>query len=108
MANPVSLEQLRNFVHLNGEGEAAVLWVAGRQLALITVPQLQLAGIGRGGVRRRGQNGTLHRMYRGVYLVGHPTPVPGAVELGAVLACGDGAFISHRAPSRRCPQGCRI
>jgi very-short-patch-repair endonuclease len=96
VANLVSLEQLRHFVHLNGEGEAAVLWVAGRQLALITVPQLHLAGIGRGGVRRRRENGTLHRMYRGVYLVGHPTPVPGAVELGAVLSCGDGAFVSYR------------
>jgi len=35
-------------------------------------------------------------MYRGVYLVGHPIPLPGAPELGAVLACGERAFVSHR------------
>ena len=32
----------------------------------------------------------------GVYLVGHPIPVPGAAELAAVLACGERAFVSHR------------
>jgi very-short-patch-repair endonuclease len=35
-------------------------------------------------------------MYRGVYLVGHPVPLPGALELGAVLACGVRAFVSGR------------
>ncbi len=35
-------------------------------------------------------------MYRGVYLVGNPIPPPGAVELGAVLACGERTFVSHR------------
>lgn len=74
----------------------AVSWIAARQLALITVHQLYVAGVRRGAVRRRVANGTLHRLYRGVYLVGHPLPLPGAVELGAVLACGDRAFVSHR------------
>jgi very-short-patch-repair endonuclease len=35
-------------------------------------------------------------MYRGVYLVGHPVPPPGAFELGAVLACGQRTLVSHR------------
>ena len=35
-------------------------------------------------------------MYRGVYLVGHPIPPPGALELGAVLACGERTLVSHR------------
>jgi very-short-patch-repair endonuclease len=35
-------------------------------------------------------------MYRGVYLVGNPVPLPGAVELGAVLACGERTLVSHR------------
>jgi very-short-patch-repair endonuclease len=42
------------------------------------------------------ERATLHRMYRGVYLIGHPIPLPGARELGAVLACGDRAIVSHR------------
>jgi very-short-patch-repair endonuclease len=95
-AKVVSVPELWRFVHATGGGEATVLWVADQQLALITTLQLHIAGVGRGGVRRRLENGTLHRRYRGVYLVGHPIPLPGARELGAVLACGDGAFISHR------------
>jgi very-short-patch-repair endonuclease len=96
LADVVSLEQLLRFVHRNGTGGAAVEWVASRQLALITVAQLHVTGVGRGGVRRRRENRSLHPMYRGVYLVGNPIPPPGAVELGAVLACGERTFVSHR------------
>ncbi len=38
----------------------------------------------------------LHPKFRGVYLVGHETPVPGAIEFAAVLACGAPALVSHR------------
>jgi very-short-patch-repair endonuclease len=31
-----------------------------------------------------------------VYLVGHPSLLPGAAELAAVLACGDRTLVSHR------------
>jgi very-short-patch-repair endonuclease len=96
VADVVSLAELLRFVHSWGHGEAAVAWVASRQLALITVPQLHVAGVARGGVRRRRENGSLHPMYRGVYLVGHPVPPPGALELGAVLACGKRTLVSHR------------
>jgi very-short-patch-repair endonuclease len=96
VAELVSLAELLRFVHSHGEGEAAVAWVASRQLALITVPQLHVAGVGRGGVRRRRENRSLHPMYRGVYLVGHPIPPPGALEFGAVLACGERTLVSHR------------
>jgi very-short-patch-repair endonuclease len=95
-AKVISAPELWRFVHATGGGEAAVLWVADQQLALITTLQLHIAGVSRGAVRRRLENGTLHHRYRGVYLVGHPIPLPGAHELGAVLACGDRAFISHR------------
>jgi very-short-patch-repair endonuclease len=83
-------------VHAGGTRDAAVAWVAARQLGLITVPQLQIAGVGRGRITRRVAAGTLHRRFRGVYLVGHPTPLPGAAELAAVLAVGPGTFVSHR------------
>ncbi len=96
VADPVSLAELLRFVHSWGQGEATVAWVASRQLALITVLQLHVAGVGRGGVRRRRENGSLHPMYRGVYLVGHPIAPPGALELGAVLTCGQRTLVSHR------------
>lgn len=47
-------------------------------------------------MRRRRENRSLHPLYRGVYLVGNPIPPPGAVELGAVLACGQRTLVSHR------------
>jgi very-short-patch-repair endonuclease len=96
VATVVSLDELWRVVHANGAGDAVVAWVADRQLALITSHQLNIAGVARGAVRRRVEHETLHRMYRGVYLVGHPIPLPGARELGAVLACGDRALVSHR------------
>lgn len=96
VADLVSLDELLRFVHSHGVGGAAVEWVASRQLALISVAQLHVAGVGRGGVRRRRENRTLHPVYRGVYLVGHPIPPPGALELGAVLACGERTLVSHR------------
>jgi very-short-patch-repair endonuclease/predicted transcriptional regulator of viral defense system len=73
-----------------------VAWVADRQLGLITTPQLHAAGVRRGSVEWRLATGTLHPRHRGVYLVGHAVPVPGANELAAVLACGERTFVSHR------------
>jgi very-short-patch-repair endonuclease len=91
----VPLATVSGFVHAVGS-EVAITWVAARQLGLITAAQLKSAGIGRGSIARRVANGQLHRVFRGVYLVGHPVPLPGAIELAAVLACGDGAVVSHR------------
>jgi very-short-patch-repair endonuclease len=47
-------------------------------------------------IDHRLRSGRLHALYQGVYLLGHPVPVPGARELGAVLACGPGSVVSHR------------
>jgi very-short-patch-repair endonuclease len=73
-----------------------IAWIAGRQLGLITTWQLQALGTSPGAISRRVGRGALHRVHRGVFLVGHAVCVPGARELAAVLACGDGAFVSHR------------
>ncbi len=73
-----------------------VAWIASRQLGLITAAQLHRAGVGRGSIQWRVANGPLHRVFRGVYLVGHTVAAPGALELAAVLACGANAFVSHR------------
>ena len=42
VADVVSLGELLRFVHSSGRGGAAVEWIASRQLALITVPQLHV------------------------------------------------------------------
>jgi very-short-patch-repair endonuclease len=47
-------------------------------------------------IKRQARNGALHRIHRGVYIVGH-LALPGtAMEFAALLACGEGALISHR------------
>ena len=58
--------------------------------------QLATAGLGRGAIASRRALASLHPIFRGVYLVGHDDPAPGALELAAVLACGVRAFVSHR------------
>ncbi len=96
VAKVVSHRALWAFVHANGTGDHVVAWVAAQQLGLITRPQLQAAGVARGAIASRLSRNTLFRVHRGVFLVGHPTPAPGAMELAALLACGDGAVVSHR------------
>lgn len=83
------------YVHSVGR-EVAISWVAARQLGVITVAQLNAAGVWRGSTAKRVANAELHRLFRGVYLVGHPVPLPGAIEFAAVLAVGQGAVVSHR------------
>ncbi len=83
-------------VHTGAGPGVVVAWVAARQLGLITAEQLIAAGVGRGSIRWRLANGALHRVFRGVYLVGHAVPATGAVEFAAVLACGRDTLVSHR------------
>lgn len=100
MAKLVSPAELRHLTHARGCREdlsdRVIAWIAGRQLGLIASWQLQALGISHSAITRRARRGALHRLHRGVYLVGHAVQVPGARELAAVLACGDGALVSHR------------
>jgi len=85
-----------HFVQAGHGSGAALAWIAGQQLSLVTAEQLHAAGVRRGAIAARVANESLHRRHRGVYLVGSPVPPPGSVELAALLACGRGALISHR------------
>lgn len=79
-----------------GRGEAAVRRVASRQRGLIVREQLVAAGIGRGAIGHRVANGSLARVHRGVYLVGHDAPVPYVQEMAAALRYRGFAIVSHR------------
>jgi very-short-patch-repair endonuclease len=70
--------------------------VAGRQHGLVTTAQLIGLGLDRRTVSTRAQAGRLHRLYRGVYAVGHRKLSREARWLAAVLACGPAAVLSHR------------
>ncbi|MFL5843813.1 MAG: type IV toxin-antitoxin system AbiEi family antitoxin domain-containing protein [Solirubrobacteraceae bacterium] len=67
--------------------------MAGGQHGVITYEQLLRAGLSHQAVRTRVGRGQLHRVYRGVYRVGHCAPSVQATYLAAVLACGPRAFL---------------
>lgn len=73
-----------------------IAWVADRQHGVVTCRQLAALGVGPGGIRSRVLAGRLHRMYLGVYSVGHRQLTENGHRLAAVLACGPGALLSHR------------
>jgi very-short-patch-repair endonuclease len=75
--------------------EAARL--AAGQHGYVTRSQLLNAGVSARAIDRRLESGRLVRIHRGVYAVGHVPPSPYARAMAAVLACGPGAVLSHRA-----------
>ncbi len=83
--------------HPDGEAlAAAVAAVASRQHGVVTREQLRSVGIGDGSVSWWVRTERLHRLHHGVYAVGHPVVTPEGRWLAAVLACGQGAVLSHR------------
>ena len=66
-----------------------------RQYGVVTYAQLRTLGLSREAVRHRERVGRLHRLYVGVYAVGRPDLTRHGRWLAAVLACGEGALLSH-------------
>lgn len=70
--------------------------IAARQHGVVAVAQLREAGLDKQRVRHRVRSGRLHPVHRGVYAVGHFSPPIEGRWMAAVLACGEGAVLSHR------------
>ena len=77
-------------------GDREIAKLATRQHGVVLLAQLVAAGVTQRAVARRVQSGRLHRIHRGVYAVGHPRLTKEGRWLAAVLACGEGAVLSHR------------
>ena len=73
--------------------------LAARQHGVVTRAQLRGAGFTNRAIDRRLESGRLHRVHRGVYLVGHVAMPPHAREMSAVLAVAPNAVLSHRSPA---------
>ena len=69
--------------------------LAAKQHGHIIRAQLGELGVDDASISRRLKTGRLHRVYPGVYAVGHPRPLPIDRAAAAVLACGPGAVLSH-------------
>ena len=76
--------------------DVSIAKIAARQHGVITTSQLEAAGVLSSGISDRVRAGRLHRVHRGVYAVGHPNIGNEGRWIAAVLACGEGAVLSHR------------
>jgi very-short-patch-repair endonuclease len=76
--------------------DQGVAAVAARQHGVVTTRQLRDAGLSPDAIKRRAASGRLHRVFRGVYAVGHAGLSDEGRWMAAVLACGRGALLSHR------------
>jgi predicted transcriptional regulator of viral defense system len=75
--------------------DAVVARIAFRQHGVVKLEQLRAAGLSSGAIELRVRNGRLHRLYRGVFAVGHGRLSQEGRWLAAVLALGEGAVLSH-------------
>jgi very-short-patch-repair endonuclease len=82
--------------------DAAVARLATRQHGVVALWQLRRLGLSKSGVSWRATVGRLHRVHRGVYSVGHSILTMNGRWMAAVLACGEGAVLSHRSAAELC------
>jgi very-short-patch-repair endonuclease/predicted transcriptional regulator of viral defense system len=80
--------------------ESTIARLAAQQRGVVTVEQLHAAGLDNAAIKRRCRAGRLHRLHRGIYLVGLPIVPAHAAETAALLACGRGSVVSHRSAAR--------
>jgi hypothetical protein len=78
-----------------GLRDERIAMIAGAQRGRVSRTQLIAAGIHRDAILRRLAAGYLIRLHCGVYAVGHRSEVPLGRETAALLACRDGAVLSH-------------
>ena len=69
--------------------------IAARQHGVITTVQLYAVGLSPATVSKWVRAGRLHRVFRGVYAVGHAGLSSEGMWIAAVFACGEGAVLSH-------------
>jgi hypothetical protein len=70
--------------------------LAGRQHGVVARRQLLELGFNAREIEHRVARRRLHPLIRGVYAVGWPKLTPKRCWMAAVLACGEGALLSHR------------
>jgi hypothetical protein len=71
--------------------------LARQQRGRVAWRQLVAAGVDPDTIKRWLKDGRLHHVHQGVYAVGHLAPSIACDYMAAVLACGPGAVLSHRA-----------
>ncbi len=75
--------------------DRAIAALAARQDGVVSRRQAEATGLSANAIDGRVQSGRLWVVFRGVYAVGHPSISRGGRLKAAVLACGEGAVLSH-------------
>ena len=75
--------------------DARVARIAANCDGVLSIHQLRACGLDDHAIARRVRDGRLHRLYRGVYAVGHVGLTVRGRFRAAVLACGENAVLSH-------------
>jgi hypothetical protein len=83
-------------VRASGRIQAAVAAVAARQHGVVTAAQLRACGMSTSAIGDWVNARRLHRLFPGVYAVGHRGLSFEGRWMAAVLALGEEAFLSHR------------
>jgi len=78
-----------------GPVDVEIARIADGQHGVVTSKQLFALGLSRAAVSKRARNGRLHRLHQGVYAVGFGYASRERSWMAAVLACGEGAVLSH-------------
>jgi very-short-patch-repair endonuclease len=86
---------LRALLRVSGTREQRIAAIAGLQRGRVNRRQLLAAGLTPDAVEGRLRRGLLYRVHAGVYCVAHTAPVELGRETAALLACRDGAVLSH-------------
>jgi very-short-patch-repair endonuclease len=81
---------------MNGARDLAAARVAAGQRTMVSTEQLASCGMGKDAVAHRVKSSRLHPEFHGVYSMGCGELPPLAREQGALLACGERSFLSHR------------
>lgn len=76
--------------------ERQIAELSQQQHGVLSRDQLLAAGLGVRTIRRRVEAGRLHLLHRGVYAFGDGRVDKRGRWMAAVLACGEGALLSHR------------
>jgi Protein of unknown function (DUF559) len=85
----------KNRTKTGGTRQCRIAETATSQGGVISLDQLRDAGVSRRRAAERAGDAKLHRIHRGVYTVGHRSISRNALLRAALLACGEGAVVSH-------------
>jgi hypothetical protein len=94
--NRGAVDVARQYVDERRQRGRRLAHLAAKQHGVVSVWQLQDLGVSRDQITDLVAEGRLHRLYRGVYAVGHVKLTRDGRLSAALLAAGEGAFLSHR------------